>query len=104
MCAGETEEQYLATEVLVRSIGFDRVNTAAYSPRPNTPAAEWDNQVRPGRATTAGLRLAPLQHMSCARVKYDSTAVVAIALDNVSHGCVDHVSQDYGLQGCVHTV
>lgn len=26
-------------------VGFDRVNTAAYSPRPNTPAAEWDNQV-----------------------------------------------------------
>eukprot|EP00775_Hariotina_reticulata_P013470 gene13470-13596_t len=42
---GETEEQYLATEQLVRRIGFDRVNTAAYSPRPNTPAAEWENQV-----------------------------------------------------------
>ncbi len=42
---GETEEQYLATEALVRDCGFDRVNTAAYSPRPNTPAAEWDNQV-----------------------------------------------------------
>ncbi|GIL59996.1 hypothetical protein Vafri_14638, partial [Volvox africanus] len=42
---GETEEQYLATEQLVREVGFDRVNTAAYSPRPNTPAAEWDNQV-----------------------------------------------------------
>ncbi len=44
--AGETEEQYLATERLVRQVGFDRVNTAAYSPRPNTPAAEWENQVR----------------------------------------------------------
>lgn len=54
--AGESEEQYLATEALVRSIGFDRVNTAAYSPRPNTPAAEWDNQVRPG-SWLAGLRL-----------------------------------------------
>ena len=43
--AGETEDQYLATERLVREVGFDRVNTAAYSPRPNTPAAEWDNQV-----------------------------------------------------------
>eukprot|EP00882_Tetradesmus_deserticola_P007205 GHRQ01007586.1.p1 GENE.GHRQ01007586.1~~GHRQ01007586.1.p1 ORF type:complete len:553 (+),score=200.10 GHRQ01007586.1:187-1845(+) len=42
---GETEEQYLATERLVREVGFDRVNTAAYSPRPNTPAADWDNQV-----------------------------------------------------------
>ena len=44
-CAGETEEQYLKTEALVCEVGFDRVNTAAYSPRPNTPAAEWDNQV-----------------------------------------------------------
>lgn len=42
---GETEEQYLRTEQLVRSVGFDRVNTAAYSPRPNTPAAEWEEQV-----------------------------------------------------------
>lgn len=42
---GETEEQYQKTEDLVREIGFDRVNTAAYSPRPNTPAAIWDNQV-----------------------------------------------------------
>lgn len=42
---GETEEQYLATEALVREVGFDRVNTAAYSPRPNTPAAERADQV-----------------------------------------------------------
>lgn len=42
---GETEEQYLRTEALVREVGFDRVNTAAYSPRPNTPAAEWGDQV-----------------------------------------------------------
>ena len=42
---GETEEQYLATERLVREVGFDRVNTAAYSPRPNTPAADRDDQV-----------------------------------------------------------
>ena len=25
--------------------GFDHVNTAAYSPRPNTPAATWPNQL-----------------------------------------------------------
>jgi tRNA-2-methylthio-N6-dimethylallyladenosine synthase len=42
---GETEEQYLRTEALVRAAGFDRVNTAAYSPRPNTPAAVRDDQV-----------------------------------------------------------
>lgn len=42
---GETEEQFQRTVDLVREVGFDRVNTAAYSPRPNTPAAEWGDQV-----------------------------------------------------------
>lgn len=51
---GESEEQYLATEALVREVGFDRVNTAAYSPRPNTPAAEWENQVSGRAAGRAG--------------------------------------------------
>lgn len=42
---GETEEQFERTVALVREIGFDRVNTAAYSPRPNTPAARAPEQV-----------------------------------------------------------
>jgi tRNA-2-methylthio-N6-dimethylallyladenosine synthase len=29
----------------MRQIIFDSVNTAAYSPRPNTPAATWENQI-----------------------------------------------------------
>lgn len=29
----------------MEEVGFDRVNTAAYSPRPGTPAAQWDTQV-----------------------------------------------------------
>ena len=29
----------------MNAVVFDSVNTAAYSPRPNTPAAVWDNQV-----------------------------------------------------------
>jgi len=29
----------------MEEVKFDVVNTAAYSPRPNTPAADWDNQV-----------------------------------------------------------
>ena len=42
---GETEEQFERTIALVRSAGFDRVNTAAYSPRPGTAAAIRDDQV-----------------------------------------------------------
>ncbi|ASC72723.1 tRNA-2-methylthio-N(6)-dimethylallyladenosine synthase [Halomicronema hongdechloris C2206] len=42
---GETEEQFQNTLQLVDDIGFDQLNTAAYSPRPGTPAALWDNQL-----------------------------------------------------------
>ena len=42
---GETEEQFEATARLVREVGFDRVNTAAFSPRPGTAAAEREDQV-----------------------------------------------------------
>lgn len=42
---GETEEQFENTLKLVEDIGFDLVNTAAYSPRPGTPAALWENQL-----------------------------------------------------------
>jgi tRNA-2-methylthio-N6-dimethylallyladenosine synthase len=42
---GETEEQFQDTLALMEEVVFDSVNTAAYSPRPNTPAALWDNQV-----------------------------------------------------------
>jgi tRNA-2-methylthio-N6-dimethylallyladenosine synthase len=30
---------------LIEEIGFDQVNTAAYSPRPHTPAADWPDQL-----------------------------------------------------------
>jgi len=42
---GETEAQFENTLKLVDDIGFDQLNTAAYSPRPGTPAALWENQV-----------------------------------------------------------
>ncbi|NJK99681.1 MAG: tRNA (N6-isopentenyl adenosine(37)-C2)-methylthiotransferase MiaB [Spirulinaceae cyanobacterium RM2_2_10] len=42
---GETEAQFENTLRLVEDIGFDQLNTAAYSPRPGTPAARWENQV-----------------------------------------------------------
>lgn len=42
---GETEQEFLNTVSLVEEICFDACNTAAYSPRPHTPAANWDEQV-----------------------------------------------------------
>lgn len=42
---GETEEQFLNTVKIVQEIEFDACNTAAYSPRPNTPSADWDKQL-----------------------------------------------------------
>ncbi|MBE9008760.1 tRNA (N6-isopentenyl adenosine(37)-C2)-methylthiotransferase MiaB [Pseudanabaenaceae cyanobacterium LEGE 13415] len=42
---GETEEQFQNTLKLVEDIGFDLINTAAYSPRPGTPAAIWETQL-----------------------------------------------------------
>jgi tRNA-2-methylthio-N6-dimethylallyladenosine synthase len=42
---GETEAQFVNTLKLVEDIEFDLINTAAYSPRPGTPAALWDNQL-----------------------------------------------------------
>lgn len=42
---GETEAQFENTLQLVEDIGFDMLNTAAYSPRPGTPAALWQNQL-----------------------------------------------------------
>ncbi|WP_087067723.1 tRNA (N6-isopentenyl adenosine(37)-C2)-methylthiotransferase MiaB [Cyanobium sp. NIES-981] len=42
---GETDAQFRNTLRLVEEIGFDQVNTAAYSPRPSTPAADWPDQL-----------------------------------------------------------
>ena len=42
---GETDSQFRRTLALIENLGFDQVNTAAYSPRPNTPAATWPNQI-----------------------------------------------------------
>jgi tRNA-2-methylthio-N6-dimethylallyladenosine synthase len=42
---GETEAQFESTLKMLEDIGFDMLNTAAYSPRPGTPAALWDNQL-----------------------------------------------------------
>jgi tRNA-2-methylthio-N6-dimethylallyladenosine synthase len=45
--AGETEEQFQKTLDLMNEVKFDNLNTFAYSPRPNTEAANWDNHIPP---------------------------------------------------------
>jgi len=57
---GETEAQFENTLKLVADIGFDLLNTAAYSPRPGTPAALWENQVSD---EVKGDRLQRLNHL-----------------------------------------
>jgi tRNA-2-methylthio-N6-dimethylallyladenosine synthase len=42
---GETEKAFLKTLQLMEEVKFDNVNSFAYSPRPNTEAALWDNQI-----------------------------------------------------------
>ena len=42
---GESERDFEQTLSLIDQIKFDHVNTAAYSPRPNTPAATWPSQL-----------------------------------------------------------
>ena len=42
---GETNEQFERTLDLMRIVKFDQIMTAAYSPRPSTPAADWGNQL-----------------------------------------------------------
>ncbi len=42
---GETDAQFRDTLKLIEDVGFDLVNTAAYSPRPGTPAATWPDQL-----------------------------------------------------------
>ena len=45
---GETKDEFEDTLSLIEDVKFDLVNTAAYSPRPNTPAALWPNQLPEG--------------------------------------------------------
>jgi tRNA-2-methylthio-N6-dimethylallyladenosine synthase len=42
---GETEKQFENSVNIVKEISFDKVNTAAFSPRPNTKAADLPGQI-----------------------------------------------------------
>jgi len=61
---GESEAQFENTLKLVDEIGFDQLNTAAYSPRPGTPAALWENQLS---EAVKGDRLQRLNHLVAAK-------------------------------------
>lgn len=66
---GETEQQFTHTLNLVDDIGFDLLNTAAYSPRPGTPAAGWLNQVSDMEKTD---RLQRLNHLVSSKAEMRS--------------------------------
>jgi tRNA-2-methylthio-N6-dimethylallyladenosine synthase len=42
---GETEQEFMNSINLIEELQFDAVNTAAYSPRPHTPASDWEGQL-----------------------------------------------------------
>lgn len=42
---GETEEQFNETLSIIDEVGFDQCNVATYSPRKQTPAAVWKDQI-----------------------------------------------------------
>ena len=42
---GETDEAFERTLDVMRAVKFDNLNTFAYSPRPNTEAALWEDQI-----------------------------------------------------------
>ncbi|MBS1956777.1 MAG: tRNA (N6-isopentenyl adenosine(37)-C2)-methylthiotransferase MiaB [Cyanobacteria bacterium SZAS-4] len=42
---GETEQEFMNSINLIEELQFDAANTAAYSPRPHTPAADWEGQL-----------------------------------------------------------
>lgn len=42
---GETEAEFMNSINLIEELQFDAANTAAYSPRPHTPASNWEAQV-----------------------------------------------------------
>ena len=42
---GETDAAFQGTLNLMEAVKFDNLNTFAYSPRPNTEASKWTNQI-----------------------------------------------------------
>lgn len=59
---GETEEDFQATLDAVAAVGYDSAFTFQYSPRPGTPAANWEDQVPASVVSERFDRLVALQN------------------------------------------
>ena len=70
---GETEAEFGRTMKLVADVGFDGAFSFAYSPRPGTPASDFDDQVP---ADVKQARLEALQALLDAQYRADSSALV----------------------------
>jgi tRNA-2-methylthio-N6-dimethylallyladenosine synthase len=79
---GETEAQFERTLELMEKVKFDNLNTYAYSPRPNTEAALWEDQV-----SSSSLEQS-LRVLSAAAASQDKahTAVIGLASDASTMG------------------
>ncbi len=66
---GESEQHFQDSLELVEEIGFDQLNSAAYSPRPGTPAAQWENQLS---LETKSDRLQRINHLINAKAAQGS--------------------------------
>lgn len=68
---GETEEDFQDTLDLMNTVVFDSVNTAAYSPRPHTPAASYPDQLETSvkKERLARINALNLQHASQRRAR-----------------------------------
>ena len=59
---GETEQEYMDTQDIIRKVGFSRIHVFPYSPRPNTPAAEMPGQLSAAEKETRARELIALGH------------------------------------------
>ena len=83
---GETEDDFLKTMKLIDDIGFDGAFSFAYSPRPGTPASDYNNQI-PHEIGLA--RLARLQ----ARIDEQSQAISQAMVGNIERVLVEGVAK-----------
>lgn len=67
---GETEEHFMGTHELLANLRFDVVHTAAYSPRPGTPAARLQDDVPSGEKERRRRMIEELQQQISAEINH----------------------------------